>query len=113
MPAPDSRLRELDVGDWSGRTRAEIEAFSGETLARFEAAEPDARPGGGESRREIRLRVRRAMAEIAARHQGQRLAVVTHLGVIRALLPGTELGNAEWVEARADALASPDADGSV
>jgi len=109
-PTADRRLRELDVGDWSGLTRPEIAANASETLARFDAGDPDVRPGRGETRREIRQRVRRAMQEIAAQHQGRCVAVVTHLGVIRALLPGSEPRNATFLRARADQLASPDAD---
>ncbi|MGH0030598.1 MAG: histidine phosphatase family protein [Myxococcota bacterium] len=112
-PVTAPRLRELDVGEWAGLTREQIERRDPAVLARFDADDPDARPGGGETRREIRLRVRRALADLAAEHAGQRLAIVTHLGVIRALLPGTELENASFVETRADRLASPDGDGSV
>jgi broad specificity phosphatase PhoE len=107
-PQPDSRLRELDVGSWSGLTREEIEEREPEMLERFFSGDPDVRPGGGETRREIRQRVRHAMLEIARQHEGSRVAVVTHLGVIRALLPDTELGNAEWVFAMADQLAAPE-----
>jgi broad specificity phosphatase PhoE len=106
-PQPDPRLRELDVGSWSGLTQKEIEELDPDTLARFAASDPDARPGGGETRREIRQRVRRAMVEIAETFAGRRVGVVTHLGVIRALLPGTELGNAEWVFASPGELAAP------
>jgi broad specificity phosphatase PhoE len=111
-PRPDRRLRELDVGEWAGLTRPEIERSAAETLARFDAGDPDVRPGEGETRREIRQRVRNAMAEIAAEHDGRRVAVVTHLGVIRALLPGSEPRNASCVFARRDELTSPDGDGS-
>ncbi len=107
VPMPDPRLRELDVGRWSGLRREEIEALDADTLERFAAGDPDARPEGGETRREIRQRVRVAMAEIGASFAGRRVGVVTHLGVIRALLPGTELGNAEWVSVWAQDLAAP------
>jgi probable phosphoglycerate mutase len=110
-PRVEPRLRELDVGRWSGLTRSEIEARDPALLGRFDAEDPDARPGGGETRREIRRRVRSAMAAIAAEHPGERLAVVTHLGVIRALLPGhPDLPNAGFVEVSADALAAPEGD---
>jgi probable phosphoglycerate mutase len=84
-PLLTESLRELAVGDWTGLKRDQIEALAPETLRRFEALDPDVRPGGGESRREIRLRARRAVAELVAAHPGRRLALVTHLGVIRAL----------------------------
>lgn len=107
-PRKDPRLRELDVGTWTGLTREEIERREGELLERFERGDPDARPGGGESRREIRLRVRRTLAEIADRHRGRTVAIVTHLGVIRALLPGSEFANAEWRRVRARELVPPE-----
>ena len=96
-PAPDPRLRELDVGRWSGLCREEILRLEPEALARFAAGDPDARPGGGESRRELARRVRAALAEIGAAFAGRRVAVVAHLGVISALRPGTRLDNAGWI----------------
>jgi len=109
-PLVDGRLRELDVGTWAGLGREEIARVDGDRLKRFESGDPDVHPGGGESRREIRQRVRRALADLAARHVGRRVAVVTHLGVIRALLHGRELGNAEWCEAADSDLARPEPD---
>ena len=103
----DARLRELDVGAWAGLTRAEIASREAAELERFERGVPDARPGGGESRRELRWRVRTAAAAIAAAHPGERVALVTHLGAVRALCPGTELSNAGWRRVRARELAPP------
>jgi broad specificity phosphatase PhoE len=91
----DPRLRELDVGRWSGRTRSEIEADDVADLAAFESGDREARAGGGECRREVAERAMSAIEEIAARHGEGCVAVVAHLGVIRELLPGTDLGNAE------------------
>jgi broad specificity phosphatase PhoE len=99
--AADPRLRELDVGRWSGRTRAEIEAEDAENLAAFECGDPDARAGGGECRRDVGVRANAAIADIARVHTGRCVAVVAHLGVIRELLPGCDLGNAEWKSVRA------------
>jgi len=95
-PIADPRLRELDVGRWEGRRRAEIESFDAAALARFDSGDPRARAGGGESRAEVERRVRAALVELAARSPGRSLAVVTHLGVLRALLPGTDLENADF-----------------
>ena len=99
VPTRVPDLRELDIGDWTGLTRQQIDAASPGVLERFEGEDPEVRPGGGECRREIRERVRGAVAAIVQDHPGQRIALVTHLGVIRALLPGTEPDNAECCRA--------------
>jgi broad specificity phosphatase PhoE len=71
---PDRGLREIDVGSWSGLTRPEIEErFPGWT-------EHD-----GESREDHLGRVLAAVEQIAARHDGQRVLLVSHGGSIRAL----------------------------
>ena len=107
VPRPDPRLREIDIGTWTGLTRDQIEEREADLLARFEAEHLDARPGGGETRLEIRARVRSAAAELAAAHRGRCVALVTHLGVIRALAPGVELANADWLRLPAHALSQP------
>jgi broad specificity phosphatase PhoE len=96
-PELDPRLRELDVGRWSGLTREEILELDPALLERFEADDPDARPGGGETRREIRLRARLAVEDILASRAGARIMIVSHLGFLRALLPGVEPTNAELI----------------
>jgi len=88
-------LRELDVGSWTGLTRAEIAARDPEALARFESGADGAPAGGGETRSELARRAREALAVLSRRSTRSRIAVVTHLGVIRALV-GRELGHAEW-----------------
>lgn len=104
-PKSDPRLRELDVGRWSGLRRDEIAALDPEGLARFESGDPRVRPGGGESRAAIRARARRAIAHWIGLEPHGRIVVVTHLGFIRALLPGEDPDNAQWLEVTArDAL---------
>lgn len=101
----DARLRELDVGSWAGLTRTEIAARDAELLAAFERGEPEVRPGGGESRIEIRERSHAFLCELAARCAGHRILVVTHLGVIRALVPGARPQNLERYEIVAEEIA--------
>ena len=75
LPAvPVEGLREVDVGSWSGLTRAEISE-------RF----PDAEHHDGETREEHLVRVLAAVEHIAHSHPGQRVLIVSHGGSLRAL----------------------------
>lgn len=76
-------LREVDVGSWSGLTRAEAEERFPEGFARWR----DGYPGwkDGETYEAMTDRVLRAVDEIAAEHEGGRVLVVSHGGPIRAL----------------------------
>lgn len=76
-------LREVDVGSWSGLTRAEAEARFPEEYRRW-------LQGGegwkdGETYDELGKRVIRAIQRIAQAHDGQRVLVVAHGGTIRAI----------------------------
>jgi broad specificity phosphatase PhoE len=99
-PRSDSRLREFHVGAWAGLTVAEIEKRWPGHYGRFRAREPDFRPGGGESSRELLARVLAALDEIGARHAGERVVIVSHGGVARSLVPGTSLENLQALPLR-------------
>lgn len=101
----EPRLRELDAGSWAGLGRAEIAQRDAAALARFDSGDPDARAGGGESRREGAARARSALRALAAAAPGRRIAVVTHGGLLRCLLPDARFANAEWRTLPAAALA--------
>jgi broad specificity phosphatase PhoE len=70
----DPGLREIDVGSWSGLTRAEL-------AARF----PNGDRPDGETREQHADRVLAAVARIAREHPGARILLVTHGGTMRAL----------------------------
>jgi broad specificity phosphatase PhoE len=76
-------LREVDVGSWSGLTRAEAEERFPEGVARWREGFPGW--DDGETYEEMTERVLRAVLEIARRHEGGRALVVSHGGPIRAL----------------------------
>jgi probable phosphoglycerate mutase len=82
----DARLREVDIGGWSGLTTAEIETRFPEDVARWQAGDPAHTFDGGESYALMGRRVVEAVDEIAARHPGEQVLVVLHGGPIRALL---------------------------
>jgi len=91
----DARWREWDVGEWSGRPRAEIRERWPELYRAVRAGEPDVTPPGGESRAAFSARVSTAAAELVASHPGQRVLVVTHRGVIVSLVPDSHPAHLE------------------
>lgn len=62
----DSRLQEINVGNWMGRTKDQIGAEFTQVLIREEAGEDVVRGETGESVRQVALRTSEALAEIAA-----------------------------------------------
>lgn len=92
----DPRLRELDVGRWGGRTREEIARCDPELLARFDRGDRQLRAGGGESRHALRERARAALRDLIAESPTGCIAVVTHLGWLREIVPGADFDYAEW-----------------
>jgi probable phosphoglycerate mutase len=78
----DRGLREVDVGDWSGRVHTEIEGLDPEGYRRWQ--EGGKGWSGGESYEEMGERVVAAVLRLAARHPGQTVLIVTHGGSIRA-----------------------------
>ncbi len=96
-PRPTSQLRELAIGRWTGMTREEIGKTEGDLLERFDSGDPDVRPGDGETRNEIRHRVRNAVESFGLENPGKHLVLVVHAGVIRALVPNANPKNTESV----------------
>ena len=83
-PTVDPDLREYDVGDWEGLTRAEIEVGWPEQLAAWREGGLLATPGG-ETRANFVSRIVGALVAVTAREELMDTAlVVTHGGVIRA-----------------------------
>jgi probable phosphoglycerate mutase len=78
----DAGLREIDVGSWSGLTRAEVEQRFPEGFARWLRGEIG---HDGETREQLTDRVVAAVERIAAEHPSETILVVTHGGAIRAI----------------------------
>jgi len=68
----EAGLREIDVGSWQGLTKAQI----------------DGRPWDGETYEHHSERITRALRDIAARHPGGRVLVVSHGGSLRRAQEG-------------------------
>lgn len=105
----DPRLKEIRQGEWEGLLRSEIAARYPELFRRWLAEPWVATPPGGESLAQVRDRVLAAVAEIASRHQGERVGVVTHLipiyiikahyqGLTFETLRGLDFPNGSWEE---------------
>ncbi len=80
----DPLVRERSYGYLEGAPLAAVTpADSG--IADGVVVDPDARPAGGESLRDVALRARRFLEKVDLAWPGRRLLVVTHGGFVRAL----------------------------
>ena len=77
----EPRLAEMSWGAWEGRRLPDLRAELGRAMEENEARGWDFRPAGGESPREVLVRVRSWLAGLA-----EPTLAVTHRGVIRAVL---------------------------
>ena len=93
-------LREFDLGDWEGRTFAELEEV--EKLSQRWEVDPYFTPPGGESPHIFQRRIVTVFENLASRNPNHTMLVVTHGGVIRNLL-GLWIGNGpdDWQRWRA------------
>lgn len=82
---PEPRLRERNYGLAEGLTYGEIGVHYPEVFSRVRDTDPDYVVPGGESRRQLFERVRDAFESLAREHDGLRVAVVCHGGVLAAL----------------------------
>jgi probable phosphoglycerate mutase len=83
--ATDARLRERSFGVGEGLTYEEIDRQYPDIFSRVRSTDPDAPIPGGESRRQFHERVRAAFEALAREHEGRRVTVVTHGGVLSSL----------------------------
>ena len=92
----DDRLQELDFGDWDGLTLAQVwEKYPDQSDAfwRDPASNP---PPGGESTDALQRRLRQLLEELYV-SESTSLLLITHGGVIRALIAmALELPSSHW-----------------
>lgn len=82
----DARLREQSMGAWEGRTWADITASDPAAVTAYWDDYHATRPERGESFADLERRAGAWCDDALAEHRGDRVHVVTHVGVIRALL---------------------------
>lgn len=81
---PDRRLREWLLGDWQGKTVAEIEKMS---PGGFRAAinDPDSKVPNGESSNDILMRINTFITDLVKTHTEGKILLVSHGGAIRKM----------------------------
>lgn len=84
-PIPDPRLQEWCLGQGEGLLWDEAAAEFPQLALLNRRDDPELGLPGGETRRQLWTRVGEALEELAARHAGQRLLLVSHGGAIRAM----------------------------
>ena len=87
---PYSIWREIDMGEWEGRTIAALYDESPQLIRQLFADPASFKYPGGESFAVFTARVQRAMDELLITHKDGEVALVTHGGVCRAII-GTVL----------------------
>jgi probable phosphoglycerate mutase len=81
----EPKLRERRFGIFEGLTAAEMSERHPDEWQRFQSRDPDYSIPGGECAREFHTRCLACLTEIAERHEGGEVAVVTHGLVLDAL----------------------------
>lgn len=81
---PCSQLDEIDFGEWSGKTFAELEADP--DWRHWNAVRSHARTPGGESMLDVQRRVLACMKRLAHGHERKAFALVSHADVIKAVV---------------------------
>jgi broad specificity phosphatase PhoE len=103
-PVGDARLREIAVGDWTGRTRPEIQALYADLLEGWVHRPWAIRLPDGETLREAQARALAFFSEVMNAHLGQTVVVIAHGAIGQAILvhamgrPIEDL----WLEERLD-----------
>lgn len=87
-PRLEPGLVEMNWGSWEGRTLKSLRSELGQAMASNEARGLDFRPEGGESPREVQLRLAAWLRSLCTGTEP--LIAVTHKGVIRAMLAMAE-----------------------
>ena len=84
--SPLAGLLDIDYGAWTGLTPAEVGTGSAELLQLWRSKPHTLHIPGGESLDDVRRRSYACMDDMAARHVGQTIVLVSHLVVCRLLV---------------------------
>ena len=81
-------LIDLDYGEWTGKTDAEVATAWPEEHALWAVSPQRVRPPGGETLQEVMDRAFGAMEALARKHDGQTIALFAHRAVNKLLVLG-------------------------
>jgi len=91
------QLREIDFGDWEGKTHDEIQREWRGLLDEWEREPSKIKIPRGESIKDLAERIRSTIKKIVSNHPDQRVAIITHGGPIRIILmDALGLGLDDW-----------------
>jgi alpha-ribazole phosphatase len=85
-PSVEDALREVDFGELEGRSYDEIQAAYPDLYRTWMETPTRVEFPGGESYTQLRERAVAALEAIHARHRGELAAIVSHGGILRAML---------------------------
>jgi broad specificity phosphatase PhoE len=84
--APDSRLLEINHGEWEGLTANEVQSKYPELLAKWRNSVVDVTMPGGENISQVRERAMQALHDYARQHPDKTVLLVAHDAVNKAVL---------------------------
>lgn len=82
----DEGLAEIRIPQWDGRFKDELLKDHGSGYILWKEAPDRFHPKGAEGLLDVMVRARLCVEKIMARHEGDKVAAVTHLAVIRCLI---------------------------
>ena len=88
-PIVDDRLKEVGFGDWEGKSSSEILAEDVAAIRNFYHDPIAHRPANAELLEDFQQRVADSLEELLNKYRDQRLLVVAHAGVMRAVIGHT------------------------
>jgi len=85
----DDQFREVGFGSWEGKSKTQLKQTNQEEFDAFYSDPVNNRPSGAESLNDFIARVTGSYDNVVKTHAGQRILIVAHAGVIRAIVART------------------------
>ena len=81
-------LRVIDCGEWTGRMRSDVRSVPewAAMMDRYRQRPSEHRMPGGETIRDVQARALAFLGEVASRHSGQSIAVISHHVVVETMI---------------------------